>query len=109
MGVQRRGRRQHDEQRDDVRKAHADERVELDARELARRLLRRFDQRLRVRVFLLVLDLFGRLPEEQIGADRRAEHGDHDGQIIAENSMWGSTRFRATVSQGTPTTNTVAT
>ena len=49
----------------------------------ARRLLRRLVQRLGLRLFLLVLDFFVGLPEEEIGADRGAEHRDDDGEIVA--------------------------
>ena len=72
---------------------HADERVELDARKLARRLLRRLDQRFRLRVVLLLFDFLRGLPEEKIGADRRAEHGDHDGQIGAREFEMGQDKI----------------
>ena len=41
VSVQRRRRRQHDEQRDDIREPHADERIDLHARHLHGRLLGR--------------------------------------------------------------------
>jgi len=37
---------------------------------------------LRVRILLLVLDFFGRLPEEQVRADRDSKHRHNDGKIV---------------------------
>ena len=76
-----RRRRQHDEERDEIGRRHADDRVQPDARELPRRLGGRFEKRLGRRVLPLVLDLLRGLPEEQVGADRRAEHGHEHGEI----------------------------
>ena len=47
-----------------------------------RSLLRRRDQGLGARLFVLVLGLLGSLPEEQIGADRRPEDGDDRNDIV---------------------------
>ena len=47
----------------------------------ARRLRRRFEKRLGGGILLLVFDLLRSLPEEEIGADRRAEDGDEHGEI----------------------------
>jgi hypothetical protein len=58
------------------------QRVELYARQLTGRLQRRLDQGLRFRILLLIFDFFGRLPEEQIRADRGAEHRHNDRKIV---------------------------
>ncbi len=50
--------------------------------ELLLGLFRRPFQRLGALALLGVLDLFLGLPEEQIGADGGAEHGDHHGQVV---------------------------
>ena len=81
MRVKGRRGRQHDEERDNIGRAHADHGVEPYALKLSGSLSRRFENRLRGRVFLDVLDLFRRLPEKEIGADRRAEDGDDHGEI----------------------------
>ena len=67
----------------DIGKAHADECIELDSRKLFWRLLGRLDERLRLWVLLFLLHLFSGLPEEQVRADRRPEHGDHYGEVSA--------------------------
>ena len=46
----------------------------------------RLDQRLGLGIFFLVLHLLAGLPEEQVGADRGAEHGDDHGQIARPTS-----------------------
>ena len=66
-----------------LEKLHADNRVELHAGHLPRRLLRRLYQRLGLRILFLVFDFLAGLPEEEVWADRSAEHGDDGGQIVA--------------------------
>lgn len=81
MAVQRGRGRERDEECDDVRYAHADPGVEVDSLQLRGGLMRRPPQRLLVRFRAQFLDFLRRLPEEQVGADRRAEHGDDRGQV----------------------------
>src|SRR5438132_1618628 len=76
LRVQRDRGRQHDEERDEVRESHADPGVEPDAREVRLRLDVCVAERLVARSRAKLLDLLRGLPEEEIGADRRAEDGD---------------------------------
>ena len=46
------------------------------------RMQRRLGPGLRVRILLLVLDFFGRLPEEQVRADRDSKHRHNDRKIV---------------------------
>ena len=67
----------HDGEADQHRDAHSYDRVQPDALQRRRRLLRRPQQRPAARQHALVLDLLGRLPEQQVGRERHAEDGDH--------------------------------
>ena len=87
--MKRRRGRQHDEQRHEVGRRHADDRVELDSRKLPRRLGGRREKGLGRRILPLVLDLLRGLPKKQVGADRRAEHGHEHGEIASRPfDMW---------------------
>ena len=71
-----------DAERDQVGEAHADERVVLDAPQVlgtCSGVAQRSCARPRRRA--AILDLLRRLPEEQIRADRRAEHRDDRGDV----------------------------
>ena len=81
--VQRHRRRDHDAQRDQVRERHAEERVLLDARQVLGDVPGCSAQRVaRSAVRRVVLDLLRRLPEEQVRADRRAEHRDDHRRVL---------------------------
>ena len=75
--VERRRGADDDEQRDEVREAHADVGVDLDPSQMPARAFRR--SRLsgaRRGIGLDLLDFLRRLPEEEVRADRRPEHCD---------------------------------
>jgi len=82
VGVERHRRGQHDEEGDDVRERHSHDRVDLDAAQIAVRLSRGALQRAPAAVRPHLLDLLRRLPEEQIRADRGAEHRDDGGDVF---------------------------
>jgi hypothetical protein len=61
-----------------------------------------------------VLDLLRRLPEEEVGADRRAEHGDDHRRVFlavvaAGRKAHGRTDSAIACAHGTETTRTTAT
>ena len=75
-------RRQDDEERDRVREDHPDRGVDLDAVELGDAASGELAKRAMRLALVHLLDLLRGLPEEQIGADGGAEHGDHHQEII---------------------------
>ena len=87
VGVQRRRRGENDEQRDEVRNSHSDEGVGANAREFRPGVAGRDAKRLDV-ASMQFFHLLPGLPEEQIGADRRAKDGDHGhGMRRVKNEM----------------------
>jgi hypothetical protein len=109
MRIERRRRRQDDEQRDEIGEAHADDRIQLYARQLSRRLPRRFEKSVGRRILPLIFYFRRRLPEEKVRADGRSKHGDHHSQVAPRPLDVRTTGSAATRDQGTPTTNTVPT
>ena len=79
--VQRDGRRQNNEEGDEAGKPHANVSVPGDSVEFGGRVLRMIEERA-VAGKCLVFHFFRALPEEHIGADRRAEHGDDHDQHV---------------------------
>jgi hypothetical protein len=72
----------HDEKRHHSGEPHADQRVEADARELARRLLGRRAQAWGAAVMLPVLDFLLRLPEKEVRAEGGPECREHGQQVL---------------------------
>ena len=78
-----------DEDRDQVRDAHPDHRVGSNARELRSGAARHEAER-EGAATQPVLDFQGRLPEEQVRADRGAEDGDQRHRVVGEHQeVWG--------------------
>src|SRR5215218_3873787 len=82
MPVQGGYRSQHDAESDEVGERHADISIELDALQRLARLVRGSKQRFFAALCALFFDLLRRLPEEQVGTDGRAEHGDDRNDVI---------------------------
>ena len=76
-GVERRRGGDDDRERHQVGERHSDVRVQSDALDGVQPLVRRLHEWPAFGRFPDVLDLLRRLPEKQIRADRRPQHGDH--------------------------------
>jgi hypothetical protein len=85
--VQRHRRRDDDAQGDDVRESHADDRVLLDAGQVLGHVLGVLAQLPGIRPAVAVLDFLRGLPEEQVGADGRAQHGDHHSRVVLRRDV----------------------
>jgi len=80
--MQGHGGGQHDEERHQVRERHSYVRIDLDAVKVGLGLLGRLAQRLFAVGGALLFHFLRSLPEEQVRADRGAEHGHEREQII---------------------------
>jgi len=100
---------EHDEERHQVGERHPDVGIDLDAAKLRRGLFGRLAQRMFAVGRALLLHFLRSLPEEQVRADRGAEHGHEREQIIRAQRDIRDERVQAASSHGTRTTNTVAT
>jgi hypothetical protein len=81
-GVQRRARRDHDRKRDEVRKPHLDEGVQMNSVNRSLALMRRALEYLPGRERPDILCFLGGLPKKQVRADGGAEDGHYGCQVI---------------------------
>src|ERR1700679_2085921 len=99
--MQRCARCDHDSKRNEVRKPHPDEGVQMNPVNRSLALMRRPLENLSGRDRPDVLGFLGSLPKEQVGADGRAEDGYHGRQVILVPCTDGTTRLRSASPQGT--------
>jgi hypothetical protein len=98
--MQRRARCNHDRKRDEVRKSHPDEGVQMNPVNRSLALMRRPLQDLPGRDRPDVLGFLGSLPKEQVRADGGAEDGNNGRQVILVPTD-GTTRLPSACPQGT--------
>ena len=92
MRVQRRRGGDDDEKADDVGKSHPHIGIDTHPRDLGFRFPRRLDQWMRQRIDPLLLRFLRRLPEEAIGRDGRAQHGNDRDDILRLEGKIGHER-----------------
>jgi hypothetical protein len=109
MDMQCGRRRHHDEEGNEIGDSHAEIGIDLYAPDLGHRLLVRLLQRLGPRLLFCFLHLLFCLPEEEIGADGRAQHGDDGDNAIAAETTCGMNMPRVTSTQERSTMKAVAT